>query len=337
MLPDDDSVSLPTPPPPRPASREAAIGAALRRFDGIEDRPSVSKPARWTWNRHPQLGFALAASLIVAIGLPAAFIALRDQGASPVGVSATSPPTAQPRRAVVPSSSIPEAAPEPGPVKRRAVAPPGAPPVRLQREEAKASPVAEAQAAPSADMAYAAAPPPPPPALPRPPPPAAEKVASTGDLVVTGTRIPRPNLSAQSSPMNREASGIAAERDEVANDLPAPDWVLKNPAYRTFLTKLQNALRVNDRDAVIKLAGLPLRVNYSRSHIYRDAKSVRADYDRIFTPNVRTVILAQRFEQLFGRDQGVMIGDGEVWFDHACLNSSCSRRGPVRIIAINPR
>src|SRR5215470_849651 len=169
MLPDDDSASLPTPPPPRPASREAAIGAALRRFDGTEDRPSVSGSSRWTWNRHPQLGFALAASLVVAIGLPAAFIAIRDQGSAPSSESAPSKFAAQPRRAVVPSPSIPDAAAESGAVEQRAVAPPGVPPVRLQREEAKVSSVAEAPPAPVADMAYAAPPPPP---APAPPPPA---------------------------------------------------------------------------------------------------------------------------------------------------------------------
>ena len=342
MLPDDDSVSLPTPPPPRPASREAAIGAALRRFDGIEDQPSVSKPVRPTWNRHPQLGLALAASLIAVIGLPAAFIALRDQGATPSSESAPPPSTVQPRRAAPQKAVIPEAAPELGPPEPRAPVPPGAPPVRLQREEAKTSNVAEAPPAPAADMAYAAPPPPPPPAPPPPPsaPPAApsaqvaEKAVANG-LVVTGSRIPRPNVSAQSGSMNREATNVAAERDETVEDRQAPDWVLNDRSYATFLTQLQNAVRANDREAVIKLVKLPLRVNFNRAHFYRDAKSVRANYDRIFTPKVRKVILAQRFDQLFGRDQGVMIGGGEVWFDHLCMNMTCSPRGPVRIIAIN--
>ena len=339
MLPDDDSVSLPTPPPPRPASREAAIGAALRRFDGAGDSPGAAPKSRTTWNRHPMWGLAIAASLVAVIGLPAAFIAIRDQGQRPVAMSAPAPPTEQPRRSVAQEAVIPGTAPVPGPVEPRTAMPPGAPPIRLQREEAKVSPVTEAPTAPAADMAYAAAPPPPAPPPPPPPPSAppsaqvAEKAVSNG-LIVTGSRIPRPNVSAQSGPVNREA-GVAAERDEVTNDLPAPDWVMKDRSYRTFLFRLQNAVRTNDREAVIRLAGLPLRVNSERSRIYRDAKSVRADYDRIFTPKVRKAILAQRFEQLFGRDQGVMIGSGEVWFDHACRDRDCNRLGPVHIVAIN--
>ena len=162
-------------------------------------------------------------------------------------------------------------------------------------------------------------------------------MASSGDLVVTGSRIPRPNVSAQNSTMNREASGIAAERDEVTNDLPAPDWVLKDRSYALFLTRLQGAVRANDHNGVIKLIHFPLRVNSNgRSRSYADAASVRADFGRIFTPRVTQAILNQRFDHLFGRDQGLMIGDGEVWFDHICTNSSCSPAGPVRITAINP-
>ena len=77
-MPPGDSPLLPEPPPPRPAGRDAAIAAALRRFDGEpasapEPRASKASPAN-SWTRHPQLGLALAASLVVIIGFPAAFI-----------------------------------------------------------------------------------------------------------------------------------------------------------------------------------------------------------------------------------------------------------------------
>jgi hypothetical protein len=150
--------------------------------------------------------------------------------------------------------------------------------------------------------------------------------ATSGELVVTGSRVARPRVS--------------AERDEsdVLNSLPmreepaaAPDWVLRDRAYRTFLAQLQSAVRANDRGAVVKLVALPLRVNSNgKSQVYRDSGSVKRDYGRIFTAPVRHAILNQRFERLFGRDRGVMIGSGQVWFDHVG-----SDRGPVRITAIN--
>jgi hypothetical protein len=116
----------------------------------------------------------------------------------------------------------------------------------------------------------------------------------------------------------------------------APDWVLQDSSYQTFLTRLQDAVRSDDRKAVIELIDFPLRVNSeSGTRLYPDAQAVARDYDRIFTPEVRRAVLDQRFDRLFGRDQGVMIGDGEIWFDHSCTNAECSPPGPVRITAVN--
>ncbi|MFL6734859.1 MAG: hypothetical protein ACJ8EY_09190, partial [Sphingomicrobium sp.] len=173
---------------------------------------------------------------------------------------------------------------------------------------------------------------PPPPAMyaPAPPPPPATQAApvvaesganqqAVGELIVTGTRMAQPSPE-------RAASKAARSADAADNS-----------AYAIFVRRLQAAIRANDRGAVIKLIGFPLRVNSSgRSRFYPNARSVQRDFDRIFTPRVRQAILVQRPAQLFTRDQGAMIGDGEVWFDHSCLNSRCTALGPVRITAVNP-
>jgi hypothetical protein len=182
-------------------------------------------------------------------------------------------------------------------------------------------------------------------ATPPPPAPAAaapleQKLAKAetdeSQIVVTGSRVQSPSLFADRRRNSRARSSGTAERN--SNETPtAPDWVMRNASYRSFLSQLQAVVRANDRTGVVKLVTFPLRVNaQGTSKIYRDARSVLADYDRIFTPRVRSAILAQRFEHLFGRDQGVMIGDGAIWFDHICRNRSCSPPGPVRIRAINP-
>jgi len=103
------------------------------------------------------------------------------------------------------------------------------------------------------------------------------------------------------------------------------------------LGELQSAVRSDDRDAVIRLIRFPLRVNAGgKSRVYRDAQAVRVDYDRIFTRRVAEAILAQRADKLFSRDQGVMIGNGQVWFDHICPTDNCSPPGPLRTTAVNP-
>lgn len=170
---------------------------------------------------------------------------------------------------------------------------------------------------------------PPPPAPPPPAPALAQKSADAGagEVVVTGSRIRQPSLTSP-SPVT-VVGRSSAERDEVAN-------FAKDRAYSAFLRRLQGAVRANDPGAVVKLISFPLRVNSGgRSQIYPNAKSVRRDYDNIFTPRVRQSILAQRSDRLFSRDLGVMVGDGEVWFDHVCSDDGCSGLGPVRITAIN--
>ena len=116
------------------------------------------------------------------------------------------------------------------------------------------------------------------------------------------------------------------------------DWVLRDRGYQTFLIDLQSAVKTGNRLAVVKLVTLPLRVNGSRgrSAIYRSDRSIQRDYARIFNASVRRAILQQRLEELFGRDQGVMIGLGKIWFDHVCSRGVCTATDPVRIFAVNP-
>ena len=58
------------------------------------------------------------------------------------------------------------------------------------------------------------------------------------------------------------------------------------------------------------------------------------EYDRILAAQVVAAIEAQTYATLFGRDQGVMIGSGEVWFSGICSDTAC-QLPTVRIIAIN--
>jgi hypothetical protein len=337
MPPDLESVSLPDPPQPRPAARDAAIDAALRRFDGV-DEPVATAPRPSPWTRRPQFQLAVAASLVLVIGIPATLIGLRDQDSGPVSIPPPAAPAPQQSRQSSADAAANVGQPVPGPIEANPRPPVVAPPSRSVREVTAAPailpPVNAAPAAPAAQeqsMGYAApAPAPPPPA----PPPSAGMVAQksaearAGDVMITGTRIPQPNLTS-ASPVT-----VLAERDEIA---AAPDFVQKDRAYASFLERLQGAVRSNNRRAVIRLIQLPLRVNFNGgSRLYRDAASVRANYDRIFTPNVRQAILGQKAKELFGRDQGAMIGSGQVWFDHSCPDTSCSPPGPVRITAVNP-
>jgi hypothetical protein len=302
---------LPDPPPPRPARRDAAIEAALRKFDGVEDAaPSAREGPRRSWasTHRPQLALAVSAMLLVVIGVPAALIGIRNE----------SPPPVTPERAVVarnveqaPAPRLGEPPPAPAPV----LAPEPRPALRKYRgadREDVLNSLPLAEAAPP--VATAAAPPPPPP----PPAPAPTRTAEeevTQDLMVTGSRIAQPAPEAPSA-----AKMMSAEQP-----------------YAAFLSRLQAAVRAGDRDALIRLVSFPLRVNFEGgARTYRDAGSLGRDFDRVFTPKVKRAVLAQRPDRLFVRDLGAMVGDGELWFRESCANAACSPPGPVRIVAVNP-
>lgn len=76
MASDEDlSALLPEPPPPRNARRDAAIEAAMLRFDGKEPAPAAApRPARptsrWSPLGRPQFGALLTAALVGVIAVP---------------------------------------------------------------------------------------------------------------------------------------------------------------------------------------------------------------------------------------------------------------------------
>ena len=340
-MPVDDSPLLPNAPPPNPGRRDAAIDAALRRFDGLEEPKAAPIPQRRRgFGSRPQFGALVTASLVVVLGIPAALIAIRDNQVPPTSQKASQPVHREAANvARAPDLAVADAV-EPAEIEPAQVQPNLPSPNRRsnlsdENEIATMSSSPVAAYEPAAPGIAAPAPPPPPAS---PPPGEAERdeaVAEDSQIVVTGSSIQRAVPMAESIRDGRGRSVSFAQKSNVA--ATAPKWVLDNGAYRSFLGQLQSAVRANNRPAVVRLVRLPLRVNFAGgAWTYRDAKSILADYDRIFTSKVKQAIAAQRFENLFGRDQGVMIGDGAVWFDHTCRNTSCSPPGPVRISAINP-
>jgi hypothetical protein len=305
----------------------------MRRFDGVEEPAVPARPRPTPWARRPEFQLAMAASLALIIGVPAALIGTRGEDGVPSGEQAPTAPAARMAEAAQPPAAADVATNSA--VEQDLQAPSVPAPQKEQVAPPSVAPIAGASVAPAApaqreEYAAPAAPPPPAPATPAPA--LAQKSADTrtNDVVVTGARIPRPNLES-ASPVT-VVGGQAAERDAIAKT----NFAKKDRAYASFLDRLQTAVRDDDPAAVVKLISYPLRVNSGgQSQTYSDARSVRRDFDRIFTPQVREAILEQRPDRLFSRDLGVMVGNGEVWFDHVCLDESCSRLGPVKITAIN--
>jgi hypothetical protein len=227
MSPGDDDISaaLPRPPLPAPARRAEAIDAALRRFDG--KAPAPARPAAAPWRR-PYLGALVAATLVAVIAVPLAWESIFDRNPpSTIAVPREATPSAAAADAVASreaAAPTPSSAAGPAQVTSRdgpaSVSPAPAPEASAPRSaEAPAAPAPVAEPAPTQMARQAEAPPP--------------SVSADRQIVVTGSRIARPNLvSAVPVTVIGEANLV---RGSSAKSSQRGDWnacTLDDPAPR---------------------------------------------------------------------------------------------------------
>lgn len=83
-----------------------------------------------------------------------------------------------------------------------------------------------------------------------------------------------------------------------------------------FLLALRAAVHANDRNKVAAMVQYPVRVNLGngRHRELRTPQQFLAQYDFLFNSNTRGAIDRQVPQCMFARDQGAMIGDGQIWF-----------------------
>ncbi len=214
---EDIAASLPEAPPPAPARREAAIGEAMRRFDGMPDRAGAPRPVgklqRWWINlSRPQLATAVSVALMAVIGLPialvttnqhATLVAPRSRALPDTAPSPSSPAerTATPlsAQALAPRPTPAETVPNSEPRTETRTAP--APPAQLaEADRPSSAPAAKTADSRDAYRAYGMVQPPavsaPPivmaPVAPAPPAPMFAQAAPKRvdeDVAVTGRRV----------------------------------------------------------------------------------------------------------------------------------------------------
>jgi hypothetical protein len=134
-------------------------------------------------------------------------------------------------------------------------------------------------------------------------------------------------MSVKAAPMRAILALIAllATSGPALADNPYAAAGITNPAHVTqFLARLKQAVAAVDPAAVAAMVNYPITV---QSRTYRDAAALRANYALVFTPEVKAAVAAAKADDLFARDQGVMIGNGEIWMNEI--------NGSMKIITIN--
>ena len=105
--------------------------------------------------------------------------------------------------------------------------------------------------------------------------------------------------------------------------------------YERFFDKLKKAVASGDKETVAAMVDYPFQARIKGKAVkIRDQKHFVADYDQIVTGKVKNALASQTYATLFANWQGVMIGDGEIWFNGVCGDDSCKQQ-TVRIIAVN--
>jgi hypothetical protein len=102
----------------------------------------------------------------------------------------------------------------------------------------------------------------------------------------------------------------------------------------SFFNKVKVANATRDAQAMAKLAAFPLTVDGKKS--IKNASAFIARYSEIFNADVVKAVEEQKFETLFSNYQGVMFGNGQLWFAAVCDQRTCKKH-KVRIVAINSK
>jgi hypothetical protein len=127
---------------------------------------------------------------------------------------------------------------------------------------------------------------------------------------------------------------VAAQSDKEMN-LRLDELFGQHELYHTFFTDLKRAVSAGDKKAVAAMVDYPITVSIGGKDVkIKSGKDFVSHYDHIFSDKIVTAVEKQTYAALFANDQGIMIGDGEIWIDGICLDHDCQKQA-VKIITIN--
>lgn len=106
--------------------------------------------------------------------------------------------------------------------------------------------------------------------------------------------------------------------------------IKNDKAFEKMVRQLKMLVEKDNKEKVAYYINYPLRVNSkAETIIINNIDEFIKSYDSIITDNVKKALLNQKIDNLFVNYQGVMVGNGQIWFgvDHTS--------GKVGVIAFN--
>ncbi len=107
--------------------------------------------------------------------------------------------------------------------------------------------------------------------------------------------------------------------------------------YDHFLAGLQFAAAKRDAYLVAEYVEFPITVTVGGKPLTLNGYADFIDaFDKVMPPHVLKAIVDQTYETLFVNDEGVMIGNGEVWFSMTMSDDAVPEPIGIKVTAINP-
>ena len=144
-------------------------------------------------------------------------------------------------------------------------------------------------------------------------------------------------------PMEANAAATPAEPAAAAPAAPAAEAPAEDARARiesllgdaAQFEKVFNAFKTavvgGDRAAVVEQVRFPLNISDGKK--ITGPGEFQRNYEKIITPAVVKAVSEQDFGKVFVNQQGVMIGDGQVWLNGTCLDKACTQT-EVKVITI---
>ncbi|CCP14385.1 hypothetical protein D7U98_07260 [Stenotrophomonas maltophilia] len=158
-------------------------------------------------------------------------------------------------------------------------------------------------------------------------------------LAACSQQAPPPmEASAAATPAAEPAKAAAEPAGAAPTDAPAEDArariesLLGDAAqYEKVFNAFRTAVVGGDRAAVVEEVRFPL--NIANGKKITGPGEFQRSYEKIITPAVVKAVSEQDFGKVFVNQQGVMIGDGQVWLNGQCLDQACTKT-EVKVITI---
>ncbi|MCF3480692.1 hypothetical protein GUV60_11680 [Stenotrophomonas maltophilia] len=101
--------------------------------------------------------------------------------------------------------------------------------------------------------------------------------------------------------------------------------------FEKVFNAFKTAVVGGDRAAVVEQVRFPLNISDGKK--ITGPGEFQRNYEKIITPAVIKAVSGQDFGKVFVNQQGVMIGDGQVWLNGTCLDKACTQT-EVKVITI---